>query len=82
MTQQEALAIADQAKPRSGVVFDKIMLSPSPAAAVSSQITALNKRFDGMSETVASFQKALDDAQTGIAIVEASNWTHHGRYHQ
>jgi len=80
MILQEAIAIADQAKSRRGGVFDKIMSSPLPVAAVSSQITALNKRFDKMCEKVSSFEKALDDARTGIAIIEASNWTHHGRY--
>jgi hypothetical protein len=67
MTLQEALAIAAAAKPNRRQPLDKLQAS-TIAGQLSSGVTALSKRFDGMGGTVTDIQKQIDRARAGIAL--------------
>jgi hypothetical protein len=67
MTTDEALAIAAQAKPKHRQPLDKLHDSAT-AAQLSAGTAALNKRFDGMSGTVADIQNQIDRARAGVTL--------------
>jgi hypothetical protein len=67
MTTEEAIAIANKAKPKPRVAMDKLQRG-SAVAQFAADVAALSKGFDRMGGTVADMQKQIDRARAGVAL--------------
>jgi hypothetical protein len=69
MTTAEALAIAEQAKPKHRQPLDKLLTGISTDQ-IAAGVTALSKSYDRMGGTVADMQKRLDQIRADLDHVE------------